>query len=51
MDLTLEKAVELLRNMVTQADEDTPSEYRTEHFRDAMYDAHEFIEAYDKSKK
>lgn len=51
MDLTLEKAVELLRNMVTQADEDTPSEFRTDHFRDALGDSYEFIEAYDNSKK
>ena len=30
-----------LANMCCQADEDTPSEYRTEHFRSTMDDAYE----------
>jgi len=30
--------------MCCQADEDTPSEYRTEHFRSTMDDAYEYLE-------
>lgn len=37
------EAVQLLREMVTQADEDTPSEYRSEHFRDTMVDSLNFL--------
>ena len=33
-----------LANMCCQADEDTPSEYRTEHFRSTMNDAYEYLE-------
>ena len=33
-----------LANMCCQADEDTPSEYRTEHFRLTMIDAYEYLE-------
>jgi len=33
-----------LAGMCCQADEDTPSEYRTEHFRSTMYDAYEYLE-------
>ena len=33
-----------LANMCCQADEDTPSEYRTEHFRSTMDDAYEYLE-------
>jgi hypothetical protein len=51
MELTLDNAVKLLRGMIQQADEDTPFEYRSEHFRDAMNDGIEFLEAYDKEKK
>ena len=31
-----------LAGMCCQADEDTPSEYRTEHFRSTMDDAYEY---------
>ena len=34
----------LLANMCCQADEDTPAEYRTEHFRNALNKAVEFLE-------
>jgi hypothetical protein len=51
MELTLENAVKLLRDMIIQADEDTPSEYRTDHFRTAMEDGIEFVLEYDKQKK
>ena len=33
-----------LANMCCQADEDTPSQYRTEHFRSTMDDAYEYLE-------
>ena len=47
----LDEAVSLLSDMVFQADEDTPSEYRTKHFRECMEDCIDFIndcEANDK---
>ena len=33
-----------LAGMCCQADEDTPSEYRTRHFRNTMDDAYEYLE-------
>ena len=39
----LDKAVSLLSDMVFQADEDTPSDYRTKHFRQCMDDCIDFI--------
>ena len=39
----LDKAVNLLSEMVCQADEDTPGEYRTRHFRECMDDCIDFI--------
>ena len=33
-----------LANMCCQADEDTPGEYRTEHFRSTMDDAYKYLE-------
>jgi hypothetical protein len=39
----LNTALELLNDMVCQADEDTPSEYRTKHFRQCMDDCIDFI--------
>jgi len=33
----------LLANMCCQADEDTPAEYRTEHFRSAMTDGYDYL--------
>ena len=38
-----DKALELLCEMTTQADEDTPSEDRTRHFRDTMSDCYDFL--------
>ena len=40
----LKQAIYLLDNMVAQADEDTPSEYRTKHFRQCMDDCIDFID-------
>ena len=44
----LEKKVltlcDLLSQMCCNADEDTPSEYRTRHFRDTMNEAYEYLE-------
>lgn len=40
----LDKAIELLNEMVCQADEDTPSEYRTRHFRECMNECNEFLD-------
>ena len=41
----------LLANMCRNADEDTPSEYRTRHFRDAMNEAYEYLEEIGYFKK
>lgn len=51
MELTLEKAAELLREMIIQADEDTPAEARTDHFREAMNEGIVFLVKYDQQKK
>jgi len=40
----LKQAIDLLDDMVRQADEDTPSEYRTRHFRECMNDCIDFID-------
>lgn len=37
------KLCELLADMCCQADEDTPAEYRTEHFRSAMTDGYDYL--------
>jgi hypothetical protein len=34
----------LLSQMCCQADEDTPAEYRTKHFRSTMDDSYEYLE-------
>jgi hypothetical protein len=51
----LEKKVltlcDLLSQMCCNADEDTPSEYRTRHFRDAMNEAYEYLEKIGYLKK
>ena len=51
----LENKVKTLSNhlagMCCQADEDTPSEYRTEHFRSTMDDAYEYLEKIGYFKK
>ena len=39
----LDKALELLDEMVQQADEDTPGEDRSKHFRTTMQDCLEFL--------
>jgi len=40
-----------LANMCCQADEDTPGEYRTEHFRSTMDDAYEYLRKINYFKK
>ena len=42
-----------LANMCCQADEDCPSEYRTDHFRSTMDDAYDYLEkiGYFKNEK
>lgn len=45
-----EKCIEHLREMVVQADEDCPSEYRSDHFRSAMEDSISFIRKSDNKK-
>lgn len=47
----LDKCVELLAQMMSQADEDTPHECRTRHFEETMLEAHDFITEYRKSNK
>lgn len=51
----LEKKVlilcDLLSQMCCNADEDTPSEYRTRHFRNAMNEAYEYLEEIGYLKK
>jgi|GEM_PF-2822304 len=39
----LERCVELLGQMMSQADEDTPYDCRTRHFEDTLMDSHEYI--------
>jgi len=38
-----EEALELLSEMVSQADQDCPADYRTKHFRSTMDDCVEFL--------
>ena len=40
----LQQAIYLLDDMITQADEDTPIECRTKHFRQCMNDCIDFID-------
>ena len=47
----LKKATELLGEMVCQADEDTPGEYRTKHFRQHMDDCIDFINDHREADK
>jgi hypothetical protein len=39
----LDKALELLSDMVEQADQDCPGDNRTRHFRDTMSDCVDFL--------
>ena len=39
----LSKCVELLTEMMNQADEDTPHECRTRHFEQTMMHSHDYI--------
>ena len=52
---TLENKVKtlssLLASMCCQADEDTPSEYRTEHFKSTMDDAYGYLKKINYFKK
>ncbi len=40
----LPELISALRNIVTHADEDCPSQYRTDHFREALMDAVQLLE-------
>jgi len=42
------EVVNLLLEMIIQADEDTPSEFRTDHFRTAMDNGIEFLKSINK---
>jgi len=46
----LEQAIDLLDAMTTQADEDTPSEFRTKHFRSCMNDCYDFLNKHYEQK-
>jgi hypothetical protein len=45
------KLCALLADMCCQADEDTPGEYRTEHFRSAMTDGYDYLKEIGYLKK
>ena len=47
----VKKLSDHLASMCCQADEDTPSEHRTEHFRSTMDDAYEYLEKINYFKK
>lgn len=38
-----DEVVDLLEELFEQADQDTPGDYRSEHFRSAMYDVEETL--------
>lgn len=42
-NITKKELVDALSNMVTQADEDTPQSYRSEHFINALDEAKEIL--------
>jgi hypothetical protein len=43
-----DKLIQALREVLVNADEDTPSEYRTNHFKTAMREACEMLIEYDR---
>lgn len=47
----LDESVDILAELMSQADEDTPHEYRTRHFDESMMTAHDFITKYRKETK
>lgn len=46
----MQKAIQLLDELVFQADEDCPQECRTRHFTDILLEASEFVKEYKNSK-
>ena len=42
----MKKAIQLLEELVYQADEDCPTECRTRHFEDILLEASEFVKEY-----
>jgi len=46
----MEKAIKLLSELVDQADEDCPHDYRTIHFTNILEEASEFVKEYRNSK-
>jgi hypothetical protein len=47
----LDESVDILAELMSQADEDTPHEYRTRHFDESMMTAHDFITKYKRETK
>ena len=47
----LDESVDILAELMSQADEDTPHEYRTRHFDESMMAAHDFIKKYREQTK
>jgi hypothetical protein len=47
----LDEGVDTLAELMSQADEDTPHEYRTRHFDESMMAAHDFIKKYREQTK
>lgn len=47
----LDESVDILAELMSQADEDTPHEYRTRHFDESMMTAHDFIKKYRQETK
>ena len=45
-DPKLQEALEMLREVISQADEDCPGEYRTKHFRAALKDGISLLKRY-----
>jgi len=46
----MEKAIQLLDELVFQADEDCPIECRSRHFQDILSEASEFVKEYKNQK-
>jgi len=47
----LDEGVDILAELMSQADEDTPHQCRTRHFDETMMTAHDFIKKYREQTK
>ena len=47
----LDESVDILAELMSQADEDTPHDCRTRHFDESMMTAHDFIKKYREETK